>query len=239
MLRIDDDAVDVIDGTPVPSLRRTEHKAFHAFHEYATVARIPDRGITSILDTRPSARIQNRTSCLVFSSGGAPWGTLGTNSGVGPKISLAAPPEPGPESDPTPVPVPVPFPPPVPGASPGPPAVPSPVPTAAGEAGAIVTVGGGTSSVTGSTTGGATVGTVTAGAGGTSCSAGVDGVGSANQLIAGRPPPPPPPRGPDPPPPPPSNSSAPRQSTRMAMAMCTASESAAAGPCRRRGSGSE
>src|SRR6266699_5910624 len=44
MLRRDDDAVDVIDWAPVPSLRRTKHKIPHGFHEYATVARIPDRG---------------------------------------------------------------------------------------------------------------------------------------------------------------------------------------------------
>src|SRR5712691_2132919 len=44
MLRIDDDAVLVIDWAPVPSLRRTKHKILHGFHEYATVARIPDRG---------------------------------------------------------------------------------------------------------------------------------------------------------------------------------------------------
>src|SRR6266700_2783797 len=44
MLRIDDDAVDVIDWAPVPSLRRTKRKIPHGFHEYATVARIPDRG---------------------------------------------------------------------------------------------------------------------------------------------------------------------------------------------------
>src|SRR5882762_2233092 len=43
MLRIDDDAVFVVDWAPVPSLRRTKHKIPHGFHEYATVARIPDR----------------------------------------------------------------------------------------------------------------------------------------------------------------------------------------------------
>src|SRR5882672_12259648 len=45
MLRIDDDAVFVIDWAPVPSLRRTKHKILHGFHEDAAVARIPDRGI--------------------------------------------------------------------------------------------------------------------------------------------------------------------------------------------------
>src|SRR5260370_42146734 len=44
MLPIDDDAVYVIDWAPVPSLRRTKHEIPHGFHEYATVARIPDRG---------------------------------------------------------------------------------------------------------------------------------------------------------------------------------------------------
>src|SRR6266699_198381 len=44
MLRIDDDAVLVIDWAPVPSLRRTKHEIPHGVHEYATVARIPDRG---------------------------------------------------------------------------------------------------------------------------------------------------------------------------------------------------
>src|SRR5437773_8167800 len=44
MLRIDDDAVFVIDWAPVPRLRRTKHKLPHCFHEFATVARIPDRG---------------------------------------------------------------------------------------------------------------------------------------------------------------------------------------------------
>src|SRR5882724_11994623 len=43
MLRIDDDAVHVIDRAPVPSLRRTKYKIPHGFHEYVTVARIPDR----------------------------------------------------------------------------------------------------------------------------------------------------------------------------------------------------
>ena len=44
MLRNDDDAVYVIDWPPVPSLRRSEHKIPHRFHECAAVARIPDRG---------------------------------------------------------------------------------------------------------------------------------------------------------------------------------------------------
>jgi len=44
MLRRDDDAVYVIEWAPVPSLRRTKHKIPHGFHEYTTVARIPDRG---------------------------------------------------------------------------------------------------------------------------------------------------------------------------------------------------
>src|SRR5438094_838205 len=44
MLRIDDDAVLVIDWAPVPSLRRTKHKTLHGVHEYATLARIRDWG---------------------------------------------------------------------------------------------------------------------------------------------------------------------------------------------------
>src|SRR6266705_2271195 len=175
-------------------------------------------GVTSTRVTRPSAVTQKRTSWrLPCASRGAPGGGEIAHSGVAAKISLAAP---------------------VPGPSPGPPAVPSPVPTAAGGRGVIATTGGGTSSFTGSVIGAAIVGTVTAGAGGSSCTVGADGVGRANQVSAGRPPPPPPPRGPDPPPPPPSNNSAPRHSARIAIARCTASESAAAGPWRRRGSGS-
>jgi len=76
---------------------------------------------------------------------------------------------------------------------------------------------------TGSTTGGAAVGTgdhrrLRRGSRLELCDAGA--AGSANQLTAGRPPPPPPPRGPAPPPPPPSNSAAPRQSTSRAIATC-------------------
>src|SRR5438132_11143812 len=126
-------------------------------------------GVTSTLVTRPSAVTQQRTSWrLPCASRGAPGGGEIAQSGVAAKISLAAPPEPEPESAPTPGPVPVPLPPPVPGPSPGPPAVPAPVPTVAGGGAARVTVGagGGTSSFTGSVTGAATVGTVTAGAGG-------------------------------------------------------------------------
>src|SRR5947209_10128591 len=199
-------------------------------------------GVTSTLVTRPSAVTQKRTSWrLPCAARGAPGGGEIAHSGVAAKISLAAPPEPEPESAPTPGPVPVPLPPPVPGPSPGPPAVPSPVPIAVGGARATVGAGGGTSSFTRSVTGAATVGTVTVGAGGIAAAIGEDGVGSANQLTAGRPPPPPPPRGPPPVPlpPPPSNSSAPRHSTRMAIARCAANESAAAGPRPRRCTGSE
>src|SRR2546422_2618821 len=159
-------------------------------------------GVTSTRVTRPSAVTQKRTSWrLPCASRGAPGGGEIAHSGVAAKISLAAPPEPEPESAPTPLPVPGPLPPPVPGPSPAPPTVPPPVPTAAG--GVNATVGGGTSSFTGSVTGAAMVGTVTAGAGGIAWATGEDGVGSVNQLMAGRPPPPPPPRGPGPPPPPP------------------------------------
>src|SRR5882762_11855246 len=113
-------------------------------------------GVTSILVTRPSARTQNRTSWPPFASGGSPTGVLIISRGLAPIISLASPPEPGPASEPVPVPVPVPVPPPEPGPCPGPPVVPSPVPTTAG--GVIATVGGGKSSLTGSTTGAAAVG---------------------------------------------------------------------------------
>src|SRR5437016_1647911 len=156
--------------------------------------------------------------------------------GVAAKISLASPPEPGPASAPVPVPAPVPLRPPLPGPCPGPPVVASLVPTATD--GVMATVGGGRSIFTGSTTGAATVGTVTAGGGawGTVSACGEDSVGSANQLTAGRPPPPPPPRGPVPPPPL-ANSAAPRHNTRIAIATCTRNESAAAGPSRRWGSG--
>src|SRR6266540_3068937 len=90
----------------------------------------------------------------------------------------------------------------------------------------------------GSVAGTAIVGTVTAGACGMSCACAADVAGNANQLTAGRPPPPPPPppRGPEPPPP--SNNAAPRHSTRIAMVRCATNDSAAAGPSRRRGSGS-
>src|SRR2546426_1634667 len=162
-------------------------------------------GLTSILVTRPSARIQNRTSCFFLSSGGAPAGIVGTKRGVGPKISLALSPEPGPASAPVPVPVPVPVPPADPGPCPGPPVVPSPVPITAASGGITTRVGAGTLIFTRSVTG-AIVGTVTAGACGAVSARAEDGVGSANQLTAGRPPPPPPPRGPVLPPPPRSNS---------------------------------
>src|SRR5437879_5677798 len=161
-------------------------------------------GVTSTLVTRPSAVTQKRTSWrLPCASRGAPGGGEIAHSGVAAKISLAAPPEPEPESAPTPGPVPVPLPPPVPGPSPGPPAVPSPVPIAVGGARATVGAGGGMSSFTRSVTGAATVGTVTVGAGGIAAAIGEDGVGSANQLTADRPPPPPPPRDPAPARPPP------------------------------------
>ena len=135
-----------------------------------------------------------------------------------------------------PGPAPVPRPPPVPGPCPGPPVAPSPVPTATG--GVMASVGGGTSSLTGSVGRAETVGTVTAGAGGTFSARGVESDGSANQLTAGRPPPPPPPRGPLPPPPPFANRAAPRHSTRITIVTCTMRERAAAGPSRRRGRGS-
>src|ERR1043166_5997819 len=171
--RRDDDAVDVIDRTPVTSPRRTETFALMVS---INTRRYPESligGVTSIFVTCPSARIQNRTSCLRLSSGGAPWGILTTSNDVGPKISLALPPEPGPSSAPAPVPVPVPVPPPEPGPWPGPPVVPSPVPTTTG---AVTTSAGGAIAIfTGAESGVGTVGTVTAGAGvgGTACARGV------------------------------------------------------------------
>src|SRR6266850_5997437 len=94
---------------------------------------------------------------------------------------------------------------------------------------------GGTSIFTGS--GSATEGTVTAGGAGTSGAWGADAAGRVNHVPAGRPPPPPPPpRGPVPPPPP-CTRAAPRHNIRIAIAACATNESAAAGACRRRGSG--
>src|SRR3954463_3026096 len=43
MLRIDDDAVLVIDWASVPSLRRTEYEVSHGFHECTAVTRVFDR----------------------------------------------------------------------------------------------------------------------------------------------------------------------------------------------------
>src|SRR6266480_862060 len=85
MLRIDDDAVDVLDGTPLPSLGRTEHNAFHAFHEYATVARIPDRG--NHLDPRYTPVRPNPEQDLVLSLffGRRPLGDVGYQLRRGPE----------------------------------------------------------------------------------------------------------------------------------------------------------
>src|SRR5881396_679722 len=234
MLRIDDDAVFVIDGAPVPRLRRTKLKILHGFHEFATVARILDRG-THLNPCHTPVR-PNPEPDLVppFISGRRPRGDIWYQARRGPEnITRAATRArtgigagPGPAARPCP----------------GPPVVPSPVPTTAmGWGGGVTTsVGTGMLIFTGCVTG-ATVGTVTAAGGRTFSARAAAGAGGgrANQLTAGRPPPPPPPRGPVPPPPPLSNSAAPRHNTRMAMATCARSERAAAGPSRRWGRGSE
>jgi len=235
MLRRDDDAVYVIDWAAVPRLRRTKHKIPHGFHECATVTRIPDRRTHLNPCHAPVRPNPEPDLVLPFLSGRCPRGNIGYQERCGPEISLAPPPVPGPASAPVPVQCPC-------RCRPG---------TRTLSWSSDCPVAGADRS--GSCDGEgrrwklelhgfgdrrARVGTVTAGAWGLVSARAEDGVGSANQLTAGRPPPPPPPRGPVPPPPPPSNSAAPRHNRRMAIARCARNERAAAGPSRRWGRGS-
>jgi len=228
MLRIDDDAVLVIDWAPVPSLRRTKHKTLHGVHEYATVARIPDRGSHLNPCHTPVRPNPEPDLVLPLFFGRRARGDIWYQERRGPEDITRAPTRartriragPGPA------------------ARPGAPARPRSLsrPTRRSIARPHNRSGRGHHDEGG----GGPVGTVTAGACGAATASACDagGVGSANQLTAGRPPPPPPPRGPAPPPPPPSNSAAPRQNTSRAIATCTANDRAAADPSRRCGSGS-
>src|SRR6266576_2386932 len=91
MLRIDDDAVFVIDWAPVPSLRRTKHKTPHGFHEYAAVTRIPDRGTHLNLCHTPVRPNPEPDLVLPFLSGRCPRGDSGHQERRGPEnITRAA-----------------------------------------------------------------------------------------------------------------------------------------------------
>src|SRR5258705_9079425 len=92
-LWIDEDAVFVIDWAPVPSLRRTKHKTPHGFHEYAAVARIPDRGTHLNLCHTPVRPNPEPDLVLPFLSGRCPRGDNGHQERRGPEnITRAAPP---------------------------------------------------------------------------------------------------------------------------------------------------
>src|SRR6266550_5704744 len=91
MLRIDDDAVFVIDWAPVPSLRRTKHKIRHGFHKYATVARIPDRGTHLNPCHTPVRANPEPDLVLPFISGRRPRGDIWHQERCGPEnITRAA-----------------------------------------------------------------------------------------------------------------------------------------------------